>query len=216
MISAPIASDPIICFFFKPSYDGDKLSQKLNKPGKIAKHTIHNILNHIPIAGIYTTYNGYITISDENGEVQFPRKQRENEINILITTEIEPVALFENTIKHWALLPQVPAQMYTLKEVYDPTTKGYAWESHTSDLPYNNIIPLNTIVIIAKPKNIFIPSEKVKTIKTANLTLPPMYVKKGIKIMTNGVNTLTIRHLFRPIQTKTKQEHLKLITHVLN
>ena len=209
-------SDPIICFFFKPQPAIAQMAQKLKKPGKIAKHTIHGIAEHVPIAGIYATYSGYIAISDIQGEVRFPRKQRENSVTILVTTDMIPVSLFENAIHHWDLMPSEPAQMYSLKAVYDATLKGYVWETQQIELPQNNQVPVSTIVILAKPKNIFIPSEKTKTVITANLMLPAIYVKKGINIMSQGINTLTIRHLFRPIQEKIERRPLRVITHLLN
>ncbi len=206
-------SDPVICFFFKR--EADRLSHDLKKLGHIATHTVHGMMNLAPIAGLYCTYAGYLTISDQGGQVQFPRKQRENKINILITPEIEPIALFENTIHHWQLMPHMPAQMYTLKENYNAVTKEYEWTSHLVDLPHDGIVPLTTIIIIENPQYLFIPSEKVKTSKTANLMLPPVYVKKGIDIMSNDIGLLIFRHLFRPVEKKAQQAPLKLTTHVL-
>ena len=211
-----LLSDPVICFFFKSQLDHKKTINKLKKPGKIAKHTLNNIMQYEPIAGIYVTYSGYMTISSINGEIQFPRKNRDNGATILVTTHIEPIPLFENTIQNWIVMPNVPVQMYSLKIIYDPTIKEYVWESQKIDLPQDNQIPLTTIIIIAKPKNIIIPSEKTKTIITANLMLPSLYVKKGMNIMSQGINTLTIRHLFRPIQEKIERRPLRVITHLLN
>jgi len=211
-----LLSDPIICFFFKPQPDHEKMINKLKKPGKIAKNTLNNIMEHAPIAGIYVTYSGYMTISSITGEIQFPRKNRDNSATILVTTHIEPIPLFENTIQNWTIMPHVPAQMYSLEIVYDPTMKEYVWKTQKIDLPEDNQIPLTTIIIIAKPKNIIIPSEKTKTLITANLMLPPLYVKKGMNIMSQGINTLTIRHLFRPIQEKIERRPLRVITHLLN
>ena len=106
--------------------------------------------------------------------------------------------------------------MYSLKAVYDATLKGYVWETQQIELPQNNQVPVSTIVILAKPKNIFIPSEKTKTVITANLMLPAIYVKKGINIMSQGINTLVIRHLFRSVEQKTQKTPLRFTTHLFN
>jgi len=209
-----LSADPIICFFFKP--DIAHLTHTLKHPGHIAQHTVHGIVEHTPIAGIYVTYAGYVTISDMLGEVRFPRKQRENVVTILVTPEIEPISLFENTITLWNLMPHQPAIMYSLQETYDPKKNEYFWQSHKIDLPHNNQIPVSTIVIFANPRDIVIPSEITKTVKSANLLLPPLYVKKGIDIMSHGIEMLTIRHLFRPVTEKKQQTPLRLTTHLLN
>lgn len=216
VINFCVTADPIICFFFKPMADAQQIAHKLKQPGKIAQHTIHSIIDHIPVSGIYVTYAGFITVSDENGEVQLPRKHREDMVNILITTDIEPVPQFENTIRQWNLAPHTLAQMYTLQEKYNASTKESTWEIHKSTMPADNQIPLTTIIIIAKPKNIFIPLEPSKTIKSANLMLPAIYVKKGINSVSQGMYTLTVRHLFRPITQKAQQTPLRLTTHLLN
>ncbi len=215
-LASHIAADPIICFFFKSIEDQQKIAHKLKKPGKLAHHTINGIANHIPIAGIYATYSGYITISDENGEIRFPRKHRDNSANIIVTQSIEPIPLFENTIQQWNLIPQEAAEMYGLVEVYDDKTKEYSWQTHRMNIPHDNKIPSSAIIILAKPKNIVIPSETVKTVKSANLMLPPVYVKKGINIMSQGVHTLTIRYLFRPVEQKIQQTPLQVSTQLLN
>ena len=214
---SPITSDPIVCFFFKAEQNIDIIADNLKKPGNLAHHSIHKIVQHVPIAGIYATYSGYIATSNETGEVRFPRKHRENNITIIVTPAIEPIALFDNTLLHWKLLPHVPAEMYKLQETYNSTNKEYEWTSQKIDLPIDNTIPLAAIVILAKPKNVFIPSETTKTLKSANLVLPPIYVKKGINIMTEGINTLIFRHLFRPVEEKAKQEPVtQLSTLLLN
>jgi hypothetical protein len=192
------------------------MADKLTQPGKIAKHTIHGITQHSPLAGICVTYSGYVDISDNNGQISFPRKHTANEADIIITTALEPVPLFENTIQHWRLSPETPTSRYMLKEIYDEKNNEYAWHAKKAPLPSDYIIPLSAIVIIAKPSHIVIPSEINKTIKTANLTLPPVYVKKGINIVSDCAYFLNIRHLFKPVDSKVQRTPLRLTTHLLD
>lgn len=208
--------NPIVSFFFKPLPNTDHMIQKLNKPGKIAKHTIHGITQHSPVAGICVTYSGYVDVSDNNGQISFPRKHTTNEADIIITTALEPVSMFENTIKHWRLSPETPTSRYLLKEIYDEKNNEYSWHTEQAPLPPDNIVPLSAIVIIAKPAHIVIPSEINKTVKTANLTLPPVYVKKGINIVSDCAYFLNIRHLFKPVESKTQRTPLRLTTHLLD
>jgi hypothetical protein len=215
-IHSSVACNPIISFFFKPQPDAQKMVKKLNKPGKIAKHTIDGITQHSPIAGICVTYSGYLDVSDENGQVSFPRKHTADQADIIITTAFEPVPLFEKTIQHWRLSKKANASRYLIKEVYDEKNNEYTWHTEQAPLPSDDIIPLSAIVIIAKPSHIVIPSEIHKTVKTANLTLPPVYVKKGINIVSGCAYFLEIRHLFRPVDSKVQRTPLRLTTHLLD
>src|SRR6266478_5228830 len=92
-----IVADPTITFFFKPFHDVEKINQKIRKPGKLAKHTVHGIVQHAPIAGILVTYAGYITSSTYNGEIVLPRKHQKAAVTLVVTPEMVPVPLFENT-----------------------------------------------------------------------------------------------------------------------
>lgn len=210
-----MGANPTITFFFQPFSDIEKMSQKLRKPRNISKHTVNGIINYVPIAGILATYSGYITASDYNGEVIFPRKHQKSSVDIIVTPELTPVALFENTVHHWELIPGVPAAMYSCEQKYNDKTGQHYWETKEVNLPVDRKIPLASIVIIAKPKNIVIPSGVNQARETANLVLPPMYVVKGINIVANSMYMLTIRHLFKPLDSKNKREPFQLLTHVI-
>ena len=151
-----IGASPTISFFFQPLSDIEKMSQKLKKPGNLAKHTVNGIVNHVPIAGILVTYSGYITTSDYDGEVVFPRKHQKSIVDIIVTPELTPIALFENTIDHWELIPGIAAVMYSCEQKYNNETGQFYWETKEVSLPADNKIPLASIVVIAKPKNIVI------------------------------------------------------------
>src|SRR5260221_2970770 len=71
-----VTADPTITFFFKPVPDIKKVTQKMKKPGRLAKHTVHGIVQHAPVAGILVTYAGFVTASSYNGEVVLPRKHQ--------------------------------------------------------------------------------------------------------------------------------------------
>lgn len=211
-----VNANPIITFFFQELNDVEKISQKLKKSNKLAKHTVNGIIQHIPVAGLLVSYAGYITFSNYNGEVILPRKHQSSHVSILITPEIVPVSLFENTILNWKLIPGIPAKMYSCEKKYNDKDDSYYWETQEVSLPENNIISLSTIIIIAKPTNIMMNVGITPTIETANLVLPDIYVKKGINIIENSSYMLTIRHLFKAVESKTKHEPFKILTHVID
>jgi hypothetical protein len=208
-----IIANPTITFFFEPAQDIEKIHKKIKKPGKLAKHTVHGIMEHTPIAGILVTYGGYIQTSSYNGEIVLPRKHQKPVVTILVTSEMKPVALFENTILHWTLVPDVPAQMYSCEQKHNQKM-GIYWETKEISLPSDNIIPLSTIVIVANPKDIVIETGETPTRETANLVLPDIGVKKGIRIIKNSFYMLAVRNLFKPVETEEKPEPFKMLTHI--
>jgi hypothetical protein len=211
-----IGANPTISFFFRADPDMERISRKLSKPGKLAKYTVKGALQPNLIEGIMATYGGYIDASDYNGGVVFPRKHPSDAIDILITPHINPVALFENTIAYWTRVPGLPATVYACEQKYDDTKDHYYWQVQEVPLSEDKSIPLATIVIIANPKNIKMNPGITLTNKTANLVLPDLYVKKGIATIQNAAYTLTIRHLFKPVQTEENREPLKILTHVID
>lgn len=220
VIFASIGADPgpRISFFFRPQplSDAEKISQKLKKPGKIAKYTLNGIVHPISVEGILATYGGYIDTSNYNGEISFPRKHQKAGVDILITPEIIPVSLFENTILNWNRVPGLPAKIYSCEQKYDDQKSEYYWETQEVALSQEVSIPPATIVIIAKPKNIDMNIGKKITSGTANLVLPDLYVKKGMNIIKKSTYMLTIRHLFKPVETQENREPLKIFTHIID
>jgi len=216
LVILKIEASPTITFFFRPLHDIEHINKKIKKPGKLAKYTARGMVNHAPVSGLLVTYGGYVTSSSYNGEVIFPRKHQKSVITIAVTPEMAPVALFENTILHWKFIQGIPAKMYLCEQKKEDKTGLYHWETQEMSLPIDNVIPLTTLVIIANPKNIIINVGKTPTLETANLVLPDIYVKKGINIIENSSYMLTVRHLFKPIETEEKREPFKIFTQVID
>lgn len=210
-----INANPTITFFFRPFHDMEKVNKKIRKPGKLARHTVHGIVEHAPVAGILVTYGGYVTTSSYNGEIILPRKHQKAAVTILITPEMVPIPLFENTILHWKLIPAIPAKMYSCEQKFHDKTGQCYWATQEIPLPEDGIIPLAAVIIVADPKNIVINSGETVTNETANLVLPDIQVKKGINIIENSSYMLTIRHLFKPVGTEEKREPFKMLTHII-
>lgn len=211
-----IVADPTITLFFKAAPDIENLSKKLKTPGKVAKYTL-NGMGHAPsIQGLIATYGGYITSSNYNGQIIFPRKHQRSVVHILVTSEIVPVPLFENTILNWNRVAGVPAVLYVCEQKYDDKARSYFWHTQEMPLSQDMTIPLSAIIIIGKPKNIFINTGITPTNESANLVLPDVFVKKGINIVENSTYMLTLRHLFKPVVLEENREPLKILTHVLN
>ena len=207
-------ADRVISFFIRPFPDAQKIVRKLKKPGKIARHTVEGLMDYHPTAGIFSTYGGYLQVSDVNGHIVFPRKHEKPQIYLVITPKITPIIMFENTIHHWELVPDAPKQMYTIERKYDRDAELFYLDVQKTDIPENNQLPLTAVVVIPKPKHIFVPTGITITKDNPNLLLPDIFVRKGVNIVTNTVYILNFRHLFGRLYLTYKKEANRYRAHV--
>ncbi len=205
-----IDAGPIVTFFFK-DYPTEVLAQqhldRFKKPHSLAKRNLEGIIAHNPKAGIFATYYGFLDVSNYTGQIVFPRKQSEGTISVYVTDKITPIIAFSNTLSHWELVPENPVSGYQFQFIEDPTTGLFIWNVQPKEAPQDGKIPAQkTIVIIAKPKNIYIPTGASMTSQDANLQLPNMYVKKGICSECTALYVLNMNYLFRPVDEIYKHE----------
>jgi len=199
-------ADPIISLFIRPYPNAHITTQKIKKVGKIARHMIEGIADYQITAGIFSTYAGYLNISDLNGQIIFPRKHANQIIQLVITTRITPVLMLEKTIHHWELVPGVSTQMYTFERKFDKETKTFYWDVRPEEPPENNIIPLSTLVIFAKPRYFYIPTGITVTDDNPNFILPSIYARKGIKITANALYVFNLSHFFGQLYYRYKKQ----------
>ncbi len=208
-------ADNVITFFFRPYPTADahelaqNLANKLEKSHKLARHQIEGIVGRNPIAGIFSTYAGFIESSNANGQVIFPRKHAQPKLTLIITNKITPVMMFSQTVHHMELEELAPKpMMYTLERKQDQDTAKWYWDvQQVTDIPRDYSIPAESIVIIAKPHYIYVPTGITLTSDSPNLVLPNIYVKKGINIIANSLYMLNLMHLFRNPDTQFKKQN---------
>lgn len=211
-----IIADPIISFFFREypaQQHAPMMLTKLKKPHGIAKQSLNGIIHHAGVSGIFSSYFGFLNASDVNGQTVFPRKQSKSVFEIIVTNKITPIMMFQATVSHWELVPGVPAAMYHAEQKEDPDTKLTFWDIQKVPVPQDNRIPLQeSLIIIAKPQNIIIPTGITLTEPSANLMLPDMYVRQSIQTARNALYILNISFLFRPIDLLYKKEKTRYET----
>jgi hypothetical protein len=203
---------PTITFFIR-SYpevpqeiSPEKLVNQLAAPGKLsAKAFKNNVLKNEVFNGIFSTYFGYLALSDFTGKVTFPRRTIEPSFKLLITQSIIPITMIGNTIHHWEINPAVPTELYTIERKQDSDTKAWFWQVQKGNLPKNNIITLDTIVLFAKPEKIYVPEGITLTDNNPQLFLPNIYAKKGLNIPARALWVLTVKHLFGSIPHEIKK-----------
>ncbi len=206
-----LQAGPIITMFMEPypllphSKEAQTLVDSLKKPGKIAKMRIRALNQNPLIKGIFSTYGGYVVMSDNDGQTSFPRKHVLPILYLLITNRMTPVMMAGKTIHHWEIEPDANAKMYKVERLHDDMEKFYYWDVQEVPLPADNRIPLESITILAKPDHIYVPEGTSLTQEVTNLVLPTIFVKKGIKINSNALYMLNVRQFFgqiRPIHEK--------------
>ena len=110
-----------------------------------------------------------------------------------------------NTVHHWELLPKNPSAAYTLERKQDPETKLFYWDMQPTDLPENNIIPLNAIVVLTKPSSIFVPTGITISNDNPQWILPTIYATKTINAVAPALAALNVRQFFGPISLTRKK-----------
>lgn len=192
-----------------------KVMNKMQRPEKMARYTLNSILNHESNIGIFCTYGGFLDATDVNGYIAFPRKHIDPELLLVVTPQIEPEMMFGSTVHHWKLVNNQPQSFFSIKREYDEETKTYFWNTTQTDKPENNRLPHKALVIFAKPKHVFVPEGITITSDRENLTLPYVYMKKGVHVMDNALFILSIAHLLRPIDILYKPDKKRYQDHLI-
>lgn len=210
LAASQLSADPILTFFFKPfplQSTSQRMLKKLKKPHAIAKRTIQGLGSGNLVGGIFSSYYGFINVSNASGQTSFPRKQSNEVITVVITQKVTPVMMFNNTVSHWEIVPGTSAMAYRFELKKDPETNLPLWHAEKAQVPENGQLqPTESLLIIAKPKNVFVPIGASFAYPDANLKLPDMYIKPGINTARNALYMLNMNFLFRPVDLLYKKE----------
>ena len=196
-------AEQLISFFFQPYPMGqeleraEKLKQKLGHPSKRARIAFKQMMtdSHI-ISGIFTTYAGFLTVSDLNGQVQFPRKHPAPTVSLIIAERITPIVRSGNTLSHWELNLDYPAQMYSIIRYENPDIDQVYFITHPQEIPENGVVPIDAIVLFAPPKYVYVPLGLHESYQSPHLLLPDIFVKSGITLQGEALYVLNVMHYF--------------------
>ncbi len=183
-----------------------KMVDNLDQPHKIEQYKLEGQFDHQPKVGIMATYAGFLDVSNVNGLLVFPRKHTGAEILLVITPEMEPEFMFGTTIHHWKLKASEPQAFFKMVRDYDKGTDTYFWNTTEVGAPENNILPADSLVIFARPKDVYVPTGITPTDNRENLTLPSVLIKKGADVIDNALFVLRISSFLRPIELIYKPE----------
>jgi hypothetical protein len=216
-----LVAEQLISIFLKPYPDislkasAEKLAPKLPKPGKLSS----NVAKHLflpSISGIFATYGGFLTVSDLNGEIVFPRKHAKPFVYLLITEKLSPIIMSGNTIHHWELEQDVSAAMFLMEQKFDEDIGVRYWDVTQVPVPENYHVPLESIAIFADPKYVYVPLGLSTLKESPHLLLPDIYIKRGINLTANALFILNLSHYFGsiiPLYKKQPDRYLKQLTY---
>jgi|GEM_PF-4426465 len=179
-----------------------EIYQLLVKPQKNAYLVLKKIGSAHPLMGILATYAGYITTSNEFGEIIFPRHQERTPLYIAITEEIAPVMRFFGTIDHWefsSIKDTLFIEIDLQRSTTSPDASGEQFSVKTVSIPEDNIVPYATIVIFGDPDDFEIPEGLFPHNHKKHWILPPLVLKKSTGATKNMVTTLPLLQFFRPL-----------------
>lgn len=217
-------SDAVITLFIKekpqvvdevPSYNQAVISQKLQQPKYIKTLDKKQFLfDSVGVDGLQASYLGYITASDKNGQITFPRHQQSDTVYLLITPKIQPLYMISPTlIHHWITKKNHPAACYEISRKENKKLKTYYSIVKKVEIPKD--IEKNTIILYAHPDHIHVPLGISLNTYSAHLILPEIQAKK-IDIAKNSLYTLSIKQYFEPINIEVKNDMSTISTMIIN
>jgi hypothetical protein len=129
----------------------------------------------------------------------------------LVTKGIKPAYIVgPDTIHNWMIDRSQPTELYFIQFKQDDQLELYYFNVSKAELPKNDNIPLNTILFISDPKDVFIPTGATVTELSQNLILPTIYIKKDFCFINNSLYTLAIKQYFRQSQEESQLEELTI------
>lgn len=192
--------------YFKEKKYNPNFSQALKQPGYITHKIIRKYTDSIE--GVMFLYAGNIAISNRWGQVTFPCLQQSRTMNILVTPTIEPsYILAPSTIQSWNFQNSSNQKAwYTVTSEYDHETSLYYHMTQKTDGPSDNSIPLNTIILISNPDDVYIPQGATIIQQSSSLVLPDIFIKRTFCFVYNSLYNLAIKQYFDQTTQTIKQD----------
>jgi|GEM_PF-800663 len=214
----------------------ENISNKLQQPEFIFSGSNNkSVISPYGCNGIDAIYLGYLTTSNKNGQISFPRKQQSDEIHLLITPKMIPIFMVAPTLLYgWNIDKSVPMAMYRINRkkhknldtyyfdvrniqdiIHDDQTDTKTKTKYQSIIDGSNAIPLNTITLISNPDNINVPQGISLNHYSPNFTLPTLTAKKT-DTTEHSLYTLTIKQYFEQINIESKRETSEIAAIIAN
>ncbi|HJM68714.1 MAG TPA: hypothetical protein QGF02_02090 [Candidatus Babeliales bacterium] len=201
-------SDQVITFFVQPYPEvrsHKPVGPSMFHPGQIYKNFANKAISAVGSTGVFAAYGGYLAHTDQNGQITFPRKTQKPEFDLFITNNIHPYLMAGTTnVRYWTVDKDAKMARYKITRHQDPKTDLYYWEVAKAPISPKRIIPLHSIILFAKPKNVYVPLGITVTNKNPQLILPPVYTKPQLDDVKNALLVMNMKLFFKPLHQESK------------
>ncbi|MBT4856488.1 hypothetical protein HOM50_00375 [bacterium] len=213
-LSAIKKSDHVVTFFvenYPEVHPTQAIQPSMFAPGKIYKNMAQSMIKDLGTIGVFATYGGFLAHTNQNGQIIFPRKTQKPNFDLFITNEIQPYLMAGTTnVRYWTIDNDAQAARFKVQRQEDPKTGLYYWQVTKGVVPKTKIIPLHSIVVFAKPKNIYIPQGITLTNDNSQFILPTIYAKPQLDDVKNALFVMNLKIFFQPLHPKFKQDKLAI------
>ena len=212
-----LMAPPVLLFRLLPykapaAHEG--IIKTLRKPGALAKIAGRGGMNRDSVAGLFASYGGYLTVSRPDGTVIFPLGHSKMAVHLVVTSKIVPVRMFGNTIDHLAFDPTVKSEMFYIDQLEDEDSEQPIWRFTQADMPRDNRIPADAVILFAKPKNVDVVLGDMPARAGQHFVLPDVFVKKGVNLVGRSLYVLSLAQFFKPVRLYTELEPTRYISQV--
>ena len=221
LVSLPVRPDAIITGFFResPQTSLERAQEKYKKicsVGHLGQCRLEKYTKPDNTIGIFLTYAGFLSITNKIGQFAFPRKHHAPFVYVYVTESLTPIMMMGNTVHHWKIDSNPSLTSLYRIERKENNTHEYTWEVQKIFPLTSDIIPLESLIVIANPADISITPGSSHTENTPNLTLPDFYVSAKFNNVDETLYLITISHLFGLLTTSEKHEPTKKIIQISN
>jgi len=203
-------SESLIYLPLKNEIPIKEMYQQLVKPQNNTYIILKKIGSIPPLMGILATYAGYLTASNEFGEIIFPRHQEKTPLYIAISEEIIPIMRSADVIDYWEFSRTKQTVFIEIDlEKKNNDTLEEKFVMNIISLPEDNIVPYPTITIFADPDDFEISKENFINNQTTHWILPPLIVKKNATFTKNMIPALSFLQFFHPLKILIQKPNTK-------
>ncbi|MFA5075443.1 MAG: hypothetical protein WC436_05075 [Candidatus Babeliales bacterium] len=182
-------------------------SMKHKTPSQISQKPLKNLLkNFLPdLSGFIAIYKGYMDYSTKKGFISFPLRQASPKLYLAITPRVELIKIKGNTISHQKYMQNTPTKIYLFEKKQDKN-KQFFWQVNEQKLPKNNIVNSLTVVLLTKPKNLYVVQGDFMSNKSGHLILPNnIYILDNLNNNKILLNSLNAKRYFETIKYNEKK-----------
>lgn len=182
----------------KEPLEKTRILKKVSDPYELNRILVKGHIRKRTVEGLVATYFGWWTYSDYHGQVVFPLHHEQPKLLVVITPKISPILTHDHMVEGFFIPPDVTYDVYNFERTIRKNSAE--WTIKKSSLPAQKKVPLNALVILAKPEDIPIHEGSFPGIKSGtDFVLPPLTIAHDTKLVMDALHSLTLNRYFSPV-----------------